>query len=147
MVAGSSLQVRGSQNLTSSIGNLAVSRVGILATADGELHGTVDNNSQRHVAIAVTVTALCTAKGGTCRQGRGVELAAQLLVGNLEVLEGDGLDRLGCSFCHIIGRTGSNFNLVIIQHYDAGNVVCLAFFKHNVSLELVVIDNAIRSIR
>ena len=87
MIAGGSLQVGLCQQFSLGVGHLAGGGVRILATADGESHRAVDDNCQRHVAVAVTVTALCTAEGGTGGKGRVIELAAHLLVGNLEVLE------------------------------------------------------------
>ena len=68
MVACGSLHVGLSQEFASSIGYLAVSRVCILTSANGELHGAVYDDRHCHVAVSVAVVALCTVEGYTCGQ-------------------------------------------------------------------------------
>ena len=60
---------------TFSIVDFAGSWVGILASTDGELHGSVDRNGDGHVAIAVTIVTLSTGERNTFRQGRSIEFS------------------------------------------------------------------------
>ena len=53
MIAGCGLQVGFGQHFASCVGNLAGGRVGILASANSELHSAVNGNHNRYVSITM----------------------------------------------------------------------------------------------